>query len=72
MPLLSLANPLPRPDLTEVEYDLIQRFSLLSEDQRSYRSVFTPERLRKYDFYSPFPGKVVGILDFAFFFLLAF
>ena len=31
----------PRPDLTEAKYALIQRFCLLSDDQRSYKSVLT-------------------------------
>ena len=62
-PFLSLADPHPQPNLTKVEYALIHHFSLLSKDQRSYRSLFTPKRLRRHIFYLPPLGKVVGILE---------
>ena len=62
-----MENPRPRPDLTKVEYALIQHFYLLFDEQRSYRSVLTPERLCRHDFYPSPSSKVVGILDSSFF-----
>ena len=69
---LYLADPHPRPDSTEVEYAWIKSFCLLSDEQQSYKSVLTPERLHRHDFYPSLPGKVIGTLDSAFFPLLAF
>ena len=68
----SLADPHPQPDVTEVGFALIRRFSLLSKDQRSYRSVLTPDRLRMHSFYPSSLGKVIGILDSTCFALLVF
>ena len=67
-----MADPCSRPNLVEVEFALIQRFCLLSEDQLSYRSVLNLDRLRRHDFFLPPLGKVVGILNSEFFLLLVF
>ena len=42
---LSLVDLYPRPDHTSAEYDLIQHFFLLLEEQRSFKNVLTLERL---------------------------
>ena len=69
---LSLADPLPRLDLTKAEYALIKHFCMLSDEQRSYKSVLTPVRFHRHGFYPSLPGKVVEILDSIFFSLFAF
>ena len=55
-----MADPCPRTDLIEVEYTSIQHFCLLSEDQRSYRSVLTPELFHRHIRFSLISGATSG------------
>ena len=49
--LTFLVGSHPRLELRKVDLALVQRFNLLSEDQRSYKNIITLEQLSRHGFY---------------------